>query len=123
MNVVIYTQDMEPITIIDLPLAAIQFGLKRQFLMLPVPIPFQMIQDGGARIDDLVIRTVALEFNELRMPNGQTSWIVVTQDEEVALMLRPAWLPGQRGAINDYEGVIRRLRDALLLAVVRGMGR
>lgn len=128
MNVVIYTKDMEPITVIDLPPAMIRFGQERHFLRVPVQVPVPAYLPPGWSVDDAVvdsavIRTVALEFSELRMPDGKTSCIVVTHDEEFALALRPAWLPGQRGAINDYERSIRKLGDALLQALSRGMGR
>ena len=48
-----------------------------------------------------------------------TKWIFVTEDDELALMLTPEWLPGQRKRINQYKAT-ERLTVELLNAIMKG---
>jgi hypothetical protein len=40
-----------------------------------------------------------------------------TDDEELALTLRPEWLPGQRQRVQSYQKAIRGLTDSLVRAM------
>jgi hypothetical protein len=50
----------------------------------------------------------------LRWHDDTTKTILVTPDEEIALILRPAWLPGQNASVQGYRAVIRNLTDQLI---------
>lgn len=121
MKVVIYTRDMEPITIIDLPLWALEEGERRTFvqvaLMDEVRLEPLSIEDGKS----MTARCVSLQFHPIRF-RDRRSWLVTTCDEELALALAPAWLPGQQRSINEYRSTIRRLSGALIDALARGPG-
>jgi hypothetical protein len=60
---------------------------------------------------------VTIYCEKMRWKDGTTKPILITYDEELALTLRPEWLPGQQGAINNYKQVIRTLTDNLVRAM------
>ena len=106
MNVVIYTKDFEPITVIDLPLSLLDDMERKGGIKLAIPA----LNDNGS------IVTCTLLLRNLRWMDGTTKPIIITLDEEIALALKPNWLPGQRAAVNYYEeciqALIKRLRAA-----------
>lgn len=55
------------------------------------------------------MRTVVLECLRIRWLNGEQKTIIVTQDDELALQLKPDWLPGQRAQVNSYKDTINNL--------------
>ncbi|CAN7342720.1 hypothetical protein LJR074_001953 [Acidovorax sp. LjRoot74] len=118
MKVVLYTQDMEPITVFDLPMRALELGGALRYVDVAVVEEISLSPPGRvAAMHEPTMHKVTLEFHKLRMPGGVESWIVTTRDEALALRLRPSWLPGQRGAINQYEQRIRTLSEGLLAAL------
>ena len=124
MNVVIYTDELEPITIIDLPIDFCRMGYQRRFVRVAVPMPISvMLETDPLLLEDHI---VTLKFDKLRKRNKQgqviESWIITTDDEVLALKLKPAWLPGQRGAINDYERIIESLSTALFSTLRGSLG-
>lgn len=124
MNVVLYTKDMEPITVIDLPMWALEHGERLGFVSVGVmdePIPFDQTSPTDP-IPPLRSYAVTLEFHRLRMLGGKSSWLVTVDNDELALKMRPSWLPGQRGQINDYESVTRSLCSMLRDVLARGVG-
>ena len=121
MNVVIYTRDMEPITIVDLPLHCLEFGERQRVVRVAIEDEIPLVPpDAGAPMAP-ALRTVSLMFTQLQMP-GKRAWIIQTLDDELALLLRPSWLPGQRRKINEYERNNRRLATMLLDVLARGVG-
>ncbi len=114
MRVVLYTPDFEPITVLDLPLWLLE----------------RMEQQGGARvavmprltpellqsdepISEPKLETVDILCEKLRWRDGTLKPILVTPSEELALSLRPEWLPGQQQAINFYKRTIYGLIEQL----------
>lgn len=118
MNVVIYTGDFEPITVLDLPVWLLdvleQVGVARVAVAEPpkVTTAEDPVNSYGPKI-------VTIYCERLRWKDGTTKPILVTPDEELALLLRPEWLPGQRQAINHYKETIRGFQD-LLIKHMRG---
>lgn len=116
MNVVLYTNDFEPITVLDLPLWLLD----------------QMERQGGARVavppspQDLLkavtlaepptapkLDIVEIRCDKFRWKDGSLKTILTTPNEELALILRPAWLSGQQQSINWYKQTIHSLIDQL----------
>lgn len=114
MNVVLYTKDFEPITVLDLPLwlleqlekqGAIRVAVMRPPKLSPSPADFTMPE------------MVTIYCEKLRWKDGTTKPILITHDEELALVLRPEWLPGQRQVIQGYQKAMRSLTDSLIKAM------
>ena len=101
MNTVIYTQDFEPITVIDLPLWLLD----------------EMERCGGAKLSvggsSVEPQLCVLEAKVITWADGSQKPIVVTEDEEIALLLKPDWLPGQRATYNYLYDFIKTLAKKL----------
>lgn len=119
MNIVLYTRDMEPITVIDLPLWALEHGENLGYVQVAVMDPPTWCNPGEpVGVDHITARRFILNFIPIRL-RDKRSWLVMVDDDVLALMLRPSWLPGQQGKINDYKRTTRELSRALL-DVLRG---
>lgn len=123
MNVVLYTRDMEPITVIDLPMWALEFAQRMGRVRIEAADPVDMTQlMPGQRVDSIRFHIVTLEFHRLLLSKDRESWIVTVDDDVLALKLRPSWLPGQRSKINQYESETKKLAGMLLDVLSRGVG-
>lgn len=119
MNVVLYTHELEPITVIDLPQHWIDVGLQRRLVFLAVwPQGMPRLVRADEPLSEVEFKTVAIEFEELRMRNVR-SCILLTHDDVNALQLEPGWLPGQCGEINRMRSENRKLAEALVNALQR----
>lgn len=118
MRTVIYTRDFEPITIIDLPMWAIDQLHQRRTLWVEVMLPPRWT----ATLESIKpeILAVCLTAQRLRWIDMTTKYVIVAPDETAALKLKPSWLPGQQGQINAYEDVARSLAAALVKALRNG---
>lgn len=116
MNVVLYTADFEPITVLDLPVWLLEQMEKVGYVRIAVQEPLQSILEKPPEElkDFYQPKIVTIRCEKLRWRDGTTKPILITPDEELALMLKPEWLPGQRAAINSYQGTIRFLTDQLV---------
>lgn len=94
---IIYSPDMEPITCVHLPHDSWLETLRRGGVRLKM-------QDSSECYVYLVDATV----------HNRPTQVLQTSNEELALKLPPAWLPGQQATINDYittlQAAYNRLR-------------
>jgi hypothetical protein len=114
MRVVLYADDMEPITVIDLSELARGYlnerGMVRLSVMLP---PMLSVLDATAPpLSDCKIVTI---FAEIFIRNGRKHMMLFTHDEENALLLKCAFLPGQQSGLQERErtAFARGFLDAL----------
>ena len=116
MNVVLYTNDFEPITVLNLPQWLLEQlerqGAVRVAVMRPVQLGTQ-VAVGSVEGP----QTVTIYCERLRWKDGTVKPILITDDEELALTLRPEWLPGQRQRVQSYQQAIRVLTDSLVKAM------
>ena len=115
MRVVLYADDMEPITVIDLPAMAERYLKERGMVRLAVMLPMMFLvlaeQQPLAR-DSL--KTVAI-FAERIVRRGREHMMLFTRDEESALLLKCAFLPGQQAGLQkrEREAFVRGFLEAL----------
>jgi hypothetical protein len=116
MIVLLYTEDFEPIIPIDLPLWLLDRleieGAVRVAVNKPKGFKGEKIPVGTVGNEDM--ETVRIRYEKLRWRDGTLKTILVTPDEELALTLQPDWLPGQRGAIHSYLGIMRKMHNELI---------
>jgi hypothetical protein len=116
MNVILYTEDFEPIIPIDLPLWLLerleQEGAVRVAVNKPRGVKGDKIPVGMVGNEDMP--TVRIRYEKLRWHDGSLKTILVTPDEELALTLTPEWLPGQRAPIQLYLETVRKMHDELI---------
>ena len=116
MNVILYTEDFEPIIPIDLPLWLLerleQEGAVRVAVNKPRGFKGGKIPVGTVGNEDMP--TVRIRYEKMRWHDGTLKTILVTPDEELALTLTPEWLPGQRAPIQLYLQTVRKMHDELI---------
>jgi hypothetical protein len=117
MNVVIYTEDFEPITVIDLPVWLLEQMERVGAVRVAVMQPPKFVSNTETIADYEQPQVVTIYCERLRWKDGTTKPVLITYDEELAMTLRPEWLPGQRQAVNSYKQVIRGLTDQLVRAM------
>jgi hypothetical protein len=103
MNVVLYSVDFEPITVVDLPRWLLDKCEQRGFVKISVPLPTK------SEPDMLVVYCKKLMWHD-----GSTKTFLTTENEVLALALRPGWLPGQTQVVQTTEGIIRRLHHKVI---------
>ena len=116
MNVVLYTNDFEPITVLDLPVWLLdrleEQGAVRVAVRKP---PTTVLQ--STPVDFEPPEVVNIYCEKLRWKDGSVKPVLVTDDDQLALTLRPEWLPGQRNAVQSYQKAIRHLTENLVRAM------
>ena len=118
MRVVLYTQDFEPITVLDLPMWALEMADKQRYVQLAVMSKFDFHMPADHAINRDHLKVVEIRSEWLVWKDGSRKQILITNQDESALLLTPSWLPGQQSAINGYQRDINGL--ASLLANVLG---
>jgi hypothetical protein len=116
MNVVLYTNDFEPITVLDLPMWLLEQMEKVGYVRVAVQEPLTSILEKSpeALSEICMPKVVTIRCEKLRWRDGSTKPILITPDEELALMLKPEWLPGQRQAVQSMQHTIRFLTEQLV---------
>jgi hypothetical protein len=117
MNVVLYTTDLEPITILDLPLWLLDQLEKQGAVRIAVLRPPVWTTAETPVAPYPGMETVTVYCERLRWRDDTVKRILVTPDEELALSLRPEWLPGQRASVQGYQKAIRHLTEQLIKAM------
>lgn len=112
MRVVLYTRDLEPITIIEMPLWLLEQLERAGQVKVAVrePIQKQLLTDPSELKQP---ETLDIYCEKLRWRDGTLKSILVVSNDELALALKPEWLPGQLQAIKWYESAISQLVDTL----------
>ena len=107
MRTIIYTRALEPITVVWLAQWAVHMLSEcgRINFAIHPPVATSNIEDAVAPIGaDWVVR---LRGEQLRLGAART-WILIADDEELALMLSAAFMPGQQGAVREHERQARQ---------------
>jgi hypothetical protein len=115
MRVVLYAHDMEPITILELSSWACDYLQERSEVMLPVMRPITShVYDPTLPLEARFWR-VHITAEKLHR-NGEAHTMLFTHNEEEALLLKAAFLPGQQWALKDIrrEEFAKGFMDALL---------
>lgn len=100
---VLYTHDFEPITVLALTRSVIEYLAKHQRVNLAVMEPLNLSAICDSPPSYSRPRQVTIH-GEWMYRNGRpvTMWLW-THDEENALMLKAAFLPGQTSELKDRE--------------------
>ena len=102
MRAVLYSYDLEPITIIDAPLRAIDHLRKHGIVRIDVPTYQRVIPSNLAAPVDCEFKVVTIR-SEKFVFGDQETLMLFTHDEETALQMKATFLPGQLGAIQDLQ--------------------
>lgn len=114
VRAVLYADDLEPITVLELP-AFVRDHLERHGVVrLPVMEPVSYVGAPGLPRNDSM-RVVEV-WAERFARKGQSHLMLFTRNDENALLLRAAFLPGQRREMNDQraQAFAKGFMDALM---------
>lgn len=112
---VLYTRDLEPITVIDVPPRLWHLLTEVGRARLHVPAKLDLRPAAGEIERTTECRIIELYAERFRYRGVETLMLFV-DDEELALALRPSFLPGQQSAVNAVrnraliEGFVNALR-------------
>lgn len=107
MNIVLYTHDFEPITVVDLPMWLLE-ALEREG-SVKVAVKRPITPDFISKVAVGSVEgpeTVTIQAKRLRWHDGSVKPIYVTNDEVLALTLKPEWLPGQVLQVQNFQSAI-----------------
>lgn len=117
MRTVLYTHDLIPITVLDLPAKAMRLIEERGYVRCEALEPMPLTVDESRRPYPPRLRVVTITAE--RFCRGRTeAWMLFTHDEESAMRLKAAFLPGQTGEVRAREQ--RAFAQGLLTAI--GLG-
>ena len=102
MRVVLYAEDMEPITVLDLSGFLLEHLQEYRMVLVPVMASVQYHAMPAAPTIADMPRSVMI-WAERMQRNGETHWLLFTRDEEAAMMLRSELLPGQHKEVQERE--------------------
>ena len=105
MNTVIYSKDFEPITVIDLPLEVLESAERTGGLVLALKNANEPATEQR--------KYVTLECLKLKWWDATVKAVLVTEDEELAMLLKPEWLVGQKAVIGAYQRTLQVLTTKL----------
>lgn len=130
MRFVVYDDEtLEPITVLNLPFTDRDMNQRMRICGQRLRVPVMpLLSAASFRMEENPpicedLKVVDLEF-ELFVRNSprhgrQESWTCFTQATELAMLLQPDWLPGQRNAVN----YLMEQNDALTRMLMRALTR
>lgn len=114
MNAVLYTEDLEPITVVRI--SEFLWGRLRmgEQVRLAVPVELKLAQCHSTAMREQ-FKTVTI-YGELLRRRGHEHLMLFTTDEENALALKAEFLPGQNGTMQRRErsAFVRGFLEALM---------
>ncbi len=123
MRIVVYDEYLEPITVVSLPrLTDADIETHGRFYRLPVPEPLPTVSYIGTEPLAVMerLRTVDLKFEPIRR-GPYTGWLCFTKQDEWAMLLDSALLPGQRRDFRDLREENAALSDTVMRLLLKGL--
>lgn len=117
MRVVLYTRDFEPITVLDLPVWLLEQLEKQGAIRIAVAPTLKSIAEALNQELPPMPEVIDIYCRKLRWEDDTLKTILITNNDELALALRPDWLPGQQQAVNWYQRTIMGLVEQLQKAM------
>lgn len=102
MQAVLYTQDMEPITVIELTEFMRHYLDQNGCVNIPILTPTPVSCDYHRIPDNIDFKQVHIT-GESFWRRGERYMLLFTYDEESALLLKSVFLPGQRSTLQQHE--------------------
>lgn len=102
MRAVLYTKDFEPITVIELSRWTADFLLKRHYVVLPVRERLTQFKiHEPIDLAGSMVKLVRIRAERFVKDKDHEALVLFTDDDEHALLLEAAFLPGQRQGLKD----------------------
>lgn len=115
MRTVLYSdEDFEPITVIDVPEWMMKMIRSNEVVRLSIPLILPTGVYNYDPVEPVSFRDVHI-FGERLRRNNQESWLMFTKHDELAMLLKSTYLPGQRGDLAKQrkeafvEGIVHAI--------------
>lgn len=121
MLATIYTRELEPITIVWIGSWAEKMLRDHGRILLAgvFPTPRTISNpDEPPKLENWIVR---LRGHLVRIGGAET-WVLTTDDEELALTLKAAFLPGQQRHVRDLERIAMGKGVGLAFELIRKLG-
>ncbi len=124
MRVVIYDEELlEPVTVVNLPGLTEKNLEEKQHWRVSIHDGKNQPKELGAnRAYSDSLRYVDLTFekiNRVTVGRGsQVTWLCLTRAADLAMLLTPDWLPGQRPAIDHLQQENERLASLMIDSLI-----
>lgn len=102
MHAVLYTHQLEPITVVDIPMWLWDRLGRGEVIRLAVQEPISFLPASTPPPAESRTRVVSI-FGEKFRRREHEALMLFTADEENALLLQAEFLPGQRGEVRNLE--------------------
>lgn len=102
MRTVLYTHDMEPITVIELRPWQVEYLGREGVVTLAVMPEDEYPEAADDQAAAVSLRTVRMTA-EWFYRNGERRMLLFTRQEETAMLLECQFLPGQRRKLKEHE--------------------
>lgn len=107
MRVVVFDQEMrEPLTVVDVSMDLFRRATKGQPIRFRIPENFRewMMNVGGpTQAQATTFRVCTLRLEPIYRGDEVIHWNAIPDDEQLALLLRAAFLPGQISEVQRRE--------------------
>jgi len=112
MNVILYTIDFEPLTVLELPIDVLEKMEVEGALKIIVAKPPKTMSEGTLTFP--MPETITIYCQKMRWLDSSIKTILFTEDEELALAIKPSWLPGQVWNVQHYKSTIKHLNEQII---------
>lgn len=104
MRAVLYAEDMEPITVIELSELAQHYLKERLFVRVAVMLPPMLSVLAATQKPEIDSHLKIVNITaEILIRRGNEHMMLFTKDEESAMLLKCAFLPGQSRGLQERE--------------------
>lgn len=107
MRAVLYAEDMEPITVLEVSRWALKMLMEQGYVRFLVPPPLPGLHEYADLPENAPVPFKTIETCTIRaewlVRRGERHMMLFTRDEEGAMLLKAAFLPGQRSTLQEAE--------------------
>lgn len=112
MNVVLYTTGFEPLTVLELPIDILEKMEVEGALKILVAKPPKSLSQGTLTFP--MPETITIYCQKMRWLDDSIKTILFTEDEELALAIKPGWLAGQLSSVQHYKATVKHLNEQII---------
>jgi len=124
MNTVLYTQDFEPITVIDIPMWLLDEVERQGGARVTIAGASGSTSTGRLSVQESQLvpedKIITIQLAKIRWWDGTLKPILIADNEQLVLQLKPEWLTGQRAHINFVDHTLQHLKQLLHRALRHG---
>lgn len=108
---VLYTEDFEPLTVIDVHPQTMDMMKAGKTIVFQIPNKIQEELKNSRGENFVEMKPIRIWTESFFWFDGSQKEILMTDGIESSLLLKPYWLPGQQATIQAYKKTIKQLKE------------